>query len=319
MIQINIDMNNRIYSIFLCLALVVAGGCRNEKQSFHNENLAMTEYTGSFKLALVQMNVVGGELDLNLQHAAERIARAAGEGAQLALLPEVMDLGWTHPSAKTLAFPVPGGKTFEQLANAARENQIYVVAGIVEKDADKTYNTAVLIGPDGKLLLKHRKLNELDIAHDLYDTGDRLNVCHTGLGTIGLMVCADAGAKEYAIQRSLGYMGADMILSPSSWAVVADHQNEKEPYGDTWRKNYKPVAREFQMWIIGVSNVGWLTAGPWKDWKCIGCSLVIDPDGNEVLQAPYGADADTIIYIDVEARERPARGTDWNEYWNKDK
>lgn len=126
-----------------------------------------------------------------------------------------------------------------------------------------------MIAPDGRLLIKHRKLNEQDIAHDLYDTGDRLNVCHTELGTIGLMVCADAGVKE------------------------------------------------FQMWIIGVSNVGWLTAGPWKDWKCIGCSLVIDPDGNEVLQAPYGVDADTIIYIDVETRERPARGTDWNEYWNK--
>ena len=228
-----------------------------------------------------------------------------------------MDLGWTHPSAKTMAYPVPGGKTYEQLAAAARENHIYVVAGIVEKEGDKTYNTAVLISPDGKLLLKHRKLNELDIAHDLYDTGDRLNVCHTELGTIGLMICADAGAKEYAIQRSLGYMGADMILSPSSWAVVADHDNATDPYGDTWRGNYKPVAREFQMWIIGVSNVGWLTAGPWKGWKCIGCSLVIDPDGKEVLQAPYGVDADTIIYIDVQPRDRPARGTGWQEYWNK--
>jgi predicted amidohydrolase len=312
-------MKNRIYSIFFCLSLFVAGGCGNEKPSLNNEKLAMTEQIGSIKLALVQMNVVGGELDLNLQHAAKRIAEAATEGAHLALLPEVMDLGWTHPSAKTMAYPVPGGKTFERLAEAAKNNKIYVVAGIVEKDGDKTYNTAVLIGPDGKLLIKHRKLNELDIGHDLYDQGDRLNVCHTELGTIGLMVCADAGAKEFAIQRSLGYMGADMILSPSSWAVVADHENEKDPYGDTWRNNYKPVAREFQMWIIGVSNVGWLTAGPWKDWKCIGCSLVIDPDGNEVLQAPYGADAETIIYLDVETRERPARGTDWNEYWNKEK
>ena len=311
----------RIYYLtgMLLLAAMVTTGCRNEQSSMNQENTVVERQDGAIKLAMIQMKVVGGELDRNLRHAAERIARAASEGTQLALLPEVMDLGWTHPSAKTLAYPVPGGKTFEQLAEAAKNNQIYVVAGIVEKDGDKTYNTAVLIGPDGKLLLKHRKLNELDIAHDLYDQGDRLNVCHTGLGTIGLMVCADAGAREYAIQRSLGYMGADMILSPSSWAVVADHENEKEPYGDTWRQNYKPVAKEFQMWIIGVSNVGWLTAGPWKDWKCIGCSLVIDPDGNEVLQAPYGADADTIIYVDVETRERPARGTDWNEYWEKEK
>jgi predicted amidohydrolase len=301
----------------LLMMAVVAGGCGNEKPSDQDEFTVRNRVDGAIKLALVQMKVEGGEPDLNLRHASERIARAADEGAHLALLPEVMDLGWTHPSAKILAYPVPGGKTFEKLADAARKNQIYVVAGIVEKDVDKTYNTAVLIGPDGKLLLKHRKLNELDIAHDLYDTGDRLNVCHTELGTIGLMICADAGAREYAIQRSLGYMGADMILSPSSWAVVADHDNEKEPYGDTWRNNYIPVAREFQLWIIGVSNVGWLTAGPWKGWKCIGCSLVIDPDGNEVLQAPYGADADTIIYLEVETRDRPARGTGWQEYWKQ--
>ena len=311
----------RIYYLtgMLLFAAMVTTGCRNEQSSMNQENTVMDRQDGAIKLAMIQMKVEGGELDLNLKHAAEQIAKAAGEGAQLVLLPEVMDLGWTHPSAKTLAFPVPGGKTFEQLAEAAKNNQIYVVAGIVEKDGGHTYNTAVLIDPDGKLILKHRKLNELDIAHDLYDQGDRLNVCHTGLGTIGLMVCADADAREYAIQRSLGYMGADMILSPSSWAVVADHENEKEPYGDTWRQNYKPVAKEFQMWIIGVSNVGRLTAGPWKDWKCIGCSLVIDPDGNEVLQAPYGADADTIIYVDVETRERPARGTDLNEYWEKEK
>ena len=278
-------MNNRFYCVFLWLAMLVATGCGNDKPSIMEENDVISQLDGPVKLALVQMNVVGGELDLNLRHAAERIAEAASEGAHLAFLPEVMDLGWTHPSAKTKAYPVPGGKTFEHLAAAARQNQIYVVAGIVEKDGDKTYNSAVLIGPDGKLMLKHRKLNELDIAHDLYDTGDRLNVCHTELGTIGLMVCADAGAKEFAVQRSLGYMGADMILSPSSWAVVADHNNEKDPYGDTWRNNYKPVAR----------------------------------DGNEVLQAPYGADADTIIYLDAELRERPARGSDWNEYWNKEK
>ncbi len=311
----------RIYYLtgLLLLVAILTAGCRNKQSSLNQEITVMDKQNSAIKLALIQMKVVGGELDQNLQHAAEQIARAAGEGAQLALLPEVMDLGWTHPSAKTMAYLVPGGKTFEQLASAARENQIYVVAGIVEKDGEKTYNTAVLIAPDGELLLKHRKLYELDIAHDLYDQGDRLNVCHTELGTIGLMVCADAATRDKVIQRSLGYMGADMILSPSSWAVVADHDNESNPYGNEWRRNYKSVASEYKMWIIGVSNVGWLTAGPWKDWKCIGCSLVIDPDGKEVLQAPYGADADTIIYLDVETRERPARGTDWNEYWDKEK
>jgi hypothetical protein len=71
------------------------------------------------------------------------------------------------------------------------------------------------------------------------------------------------------------------------------------------------------MWIIDVSNVGHIPEGPWKGWNCIGCSLVIDPQGKEVLQGPYGAGADTIMYVDVETLERPARGTGWHQYWKK--
>jgi hypothetical protein len=39
---------------------------------------------------------------------------------------------------------------------------------------------------------------------------------------------------------------------------------------------------------------------------------VMDPEGNEVLQAPYGAAADTILYVDVRTVPRPGRGTDWD-------
>jgi predicted amidohydrolase len=277
------------------------------------------EVNRNFRLAMVQMYVEGGALDVNLKHAAERIEIAAQNDADIALLPEVMDLGWTHSSALKLAYPVPGGKTFNAIAEAARKNNIYVIAGIVEKDGDKIYNTAVLIDNQGKLLIKHRKLNELDIAHNLYAQGDRLNVCHTRFGTIGLDICADAFAKDMVISRSLGYMDADIILSPCSWAVPPDHDNLKEPYGDEWNRAYEPVAKDFKMWIVGVSNVGPVTDGPWKDWNCIGCSLVVDPNGKEILQGPYGVHADTIMYVDITTLERPARGTGWNKLWENEK
>jgi predicted amidohydrolase len=277
-----------------------------------------TEVNRNFKLAMVQMYVEGGALDVNLKHAVERIEIAAQNGADVALLPEVLDLGWTHSSALKLAYPVPGGKTFNTLAKAARKNNIYVIAGIVEKDGNKIYNTAVLIDNQGKLLIKHRKLNELDIAHNMYAQGDRLNVCQTRFGTIGIDICADAFAKDMVLSKSLGYMGADIILSPSSWAVRPDHDNLEEPYGDEWNKAYEPVAKDFRMWIIGVSNVGPVTDGPWKNWNCIGCSLVIDPNGKEVLQGPYGVRADTIMYVDITTLERPARGTDWQKFWEDD-
>ena len=60
----------------------------------------------------------------------------------------------------------------------------------------------------------------------------------------------------FPVSRSLGMMGAQIILSPCAWAVPADRDPVREPYGALWRDSYSPVAREFGLWIAGVSNVG---------------------------------------------------------------
>ncbi len=271
----------------------------------------------SFKMAIVQMKVEGGKRMQNLQRAARRIHEAAKNGAQVVLLPEAMDLGWTDPSALHDAQPVPGGETAVLLSTMAKKYGVYICSGLIEKDGDKVFNSAVIFNPEGTLILQHRKINELDIGHPYYAPGERLNVAETGYGTFGLMICADATAKDHVLTRSLGYMGADIILSPCSWAMPADHENEKDPYGDTWRDAYVPVAKEFRVWIAGASNVGWMTGGPWKGWKGIGSSLVVNPDGEEVLLGPYGVDADTVMYVDISLEDRPGQGTTWHDFWQK--
>jgi predicted amidohydrolase len=270
-----------------------------------------------FQLSLIQMQVEGGRLEQNLARASQRVKQAAANGAQVVLLPEAMDLGWTHPSAKTQAGGIPEGSTFKLLQNLARAHQVYLCSGLTERSGDTVFNAAVLLSPKGELLLHHRKLNELEIGHDCYAQGDRLSVAHTPLGTFGLMICADAFAKDQIVSRTLGLMGADIILSPSAWAVPADHDNVKEPYGQLWLDNYTPVARDFQMWIAGCSNVGHLTAGPWQGRRCIGCSLVVGPDGKQVLMGPYGSEAETILHVPITPRTRPARGDGWERLWNK--
>ena len=271
----------------------------------------------SFKLAVAQMRVVGGALDTNLEHAAELIAEAAENGAQLVLLPEAMDLGWTDPSALSMAQAVPGGKTVSLLSKMAKKHQIYVCSGLTEKDGETVYNSAVLVDPSGEVILLHRKINELDIGHPYYALGRSLQVVRTDLGAIGLIICADASTGRQELLRALAYMGADIILSPSAWAVPADHDNVKEPYGGMWRDAYKPVAKDFRVWIASCSNVGWMTGGPWKGWRTIGCSMVIGPGGDEILNAPYGEYADTILYVDVKPEPRPGKGTTWHDYWRK--
>ncbi len=271
----------------------------------------------NFKLAIVQMQVNGGNRSKNLERAGGRIREAVQQGAQFILLPEAMDLGWTDPSALKQAQPVPGGETSNFLSEMARKYKVYVCSGLTEKADDQVYNAAVIINPEGEIILKHRKINELDIGHPYYDLGDRLNVVDTEYGRLGLLICADATARDHVLTRALAYMGADVILSPSSWAMPPDHDNNKEPYGDTWRNAYVPVAREFRIWIASASNVGWMTDGPWKGWKGIGCSMVVNPDGDEVLNGPYGVDADTIMYVDIRPESRPGQGTTWGDFWQK--
>jgi predicted amidohydrolase len=267
-----------------------------------------------FNLAVVQMYVSPGAKTENLAHAEKLIKEAKANNADVVLLPEVMDLGWTHPSARKLADPIPDGEACRRMCKAAKENNIYVCCGIVERDGNNTYNAAVIIDNNGKVLLKHRKLNELDIAHDLYAQGDRLGVCTTPWGTFGLMICADAFAKDNVLTKSLCYMGADVILSPSSWAVRPGFDNNATPYGKEWDAAYMPVAKEFSVWIASASNVGPVTEGPWKNWNCIGCSLVIGPDGKPKLKGPYGEKAEKILYTKITPVARPARGTKWSSY-----
>jgi predicted amidohydrolase len=269
-----------------------------------------------FRLALIQMRVVGGGKDENLRHAAALIAEAAGRGAHVLLLPEAMSLGWTHPSSREQADAVPDGRTCATLRTAARQHRCYVCSGLTERAGERVYNSAVLIDPAGEVVLLHRKLNELEIGHGCYDQGDRLGVATTPLGALGVMICADGFAAGEVIGRALGYMGAQVILSPCAWAVAADHDNDSEPYGGLWRGCYGPVAKDFHLWIAGVSNVGWLTAGPWEGRKCIGSSLVIGPTGKTVLQGPFGHDAETILYVDIDPPVRPARGCGWEAHWS---
>lgn len=266
------------------------------------------------QVAMVQMAVVGGDKQRNVAHACELIAEAAEHGADVVLLPECCDLGWTHPTAVSEAESVPDGSVCVALAESARKHQVFVCAGLTERDQDKVFNAAVLIDDTGRVCSKHRKLNELAIAHDLYAQGDRLQVVETSIGTIGVMICADAFAHAHTVTRSLGYMGADMILSPSSWAVPPDHDPVKQPYGNEWRQAYGPVAKDFSLPIVGVSNVGPVTGGPWQDWNCIGCSLAVGADGSELVQGPYGVGAETILYVELALTARPTRGNGWAQH-----
>jgi predicted amidohydrolase len=262
------------------------------------------------KVCMAQILVEGGKAEANMNRARGKIAEAAKAGVGIVVLPECMDLGWISEDAARLAEPIPGERS-DLLARWAREFEIHLVAGLTERDGNRTYNSAVLIDDHGKLLLKHRKINELDIAHHLYGQGDRLGVVDTRFGRIGIDICADNFPSSLVIGHALARMGARIILSPSAWAVDANHDNKRHPYGGMWKKAYSTLAKLYDLYVIGVSNVGWITSGPWKGKKCIGNSIAVGPGGKLLAQGPYGVEAEALIPVAVQPVELKSWGTEF--------
>ena len=124
-----------------------------------------------FKLGLGQLLVEGGKVEENLLRAEEMVKAGAQEGCRAIVLPECLDTGWTDPGACKLARPIPG-ETSDRLCQVAKANKVMIVAGLTELDGSRIYNSAVLVDETGKILLKHRKINVLKIAQDLYGIGN---------------------------------------------------------------------------------------------------------------------------------------------------
>lgn len=264
--------------------------------------------SGSFLLGMAQIRVEGGALAANVERARQALYQAAELGCRIVVLPECLDVGWAHPAAHELAQPLPGA-TSEKLAEAAREMGLYVVAGLTERSGDRLYNAAILLSPNGEILLKHRKINVLVEVEGLYSPGDRLGVAETPLGTIAVNICADNFPNSLALAHAQARMGAQMLLSPSAWAVDADYDNAREPYGGLWKDAYTSLAELYDLHVVGVSNVGRVNGGPWEGRHCIGCSLAVGPSGQLLAEGPFGESAEAVIPVQITIRHPAAQGT----------
>lgn len=229
----------------------------------------------------------------------------------IVLLPEALDLGWTHPSCHEAAESIDEGTSCRRLGDAARRSGVVVVAGFVERDPDtgQIYNAAVLIDETGQVRLRHRKINELDIAHDCYGTGQSIHAVDTRWGCLGVMICADGFADNLAISRALALMDVDAILSPCAWAVKPGFDQTKTPYGKVWLESYGTVCRESRITIAGCSNVGPISEGPWAGYRCIGHSLVMGPEGSPLVVAPFEEAA--LLKVKVPRKVNRARCDTW--------
>jgi predicted amidohydrolase len=140
------------------------------------------------------------------------IAKAAAAKADLVVLPETLTFYGTGLAMAECAEPIPGPST-EYFGTLAKQHDLYVVAGLVERDRHLIYNVAVIIGPDGQVAGKYRKvcLPRSEIEAGL-QPGSEYPVFETRFGRVGMMVCYDGFFPEVA--RELSNRGAEVIAFP---------------------------------------------------------------------------------------------------------
>lgn len=143
---------------------------------------------------------------------APLIAEAARQNADLVVLPETLTYYHTGRKMHECAEPIPGPST-EYFGKLAKQHDLYIVAGLVERDGKTIYNTSALIGPDGELVGKYRKvtLPRSEIESGV-TPGHEYPVFETRFGKVGMMICYDGFFPEVA--RALSIKGAEIIAWP---------------------------------------------------------------------------------------------------------
>ena len=165
------------------------------------------------RLAAVHFRPTAGKTPAEKREAfAPFIANAAEQHADLVVLPETLTYFGTGLSFAECAESIPGPST-EYFGRLAQKHDLYIVAGLLERDRHLIYNVAVLMGPDGKVAGKYRKvcLPREEVAGGIAP-GNEYPVFTTRFGKLGMMVCYDGFFPEVA--RHLSNGGAEVIAWP---------------------------------------------------------------------------------------------------------
>ncbi len=169
--------------------------------------------TRKVRLAAVHFRPHGGKSPLdNCRMFEPHIAEAARQKADLVVLGEVVSSVGLKQQPHEVAEPIPGSCT-EYFGQLAQKHKLHIVVGLFERDRHLVYNVAVLLGPDGKLIGKYRKVclprGEIDQG---IAPGSEYPVFETRFGKVGMMVCYDGFFPEVA--RELANRGAEVIAWP---------------------------------------------------------------------------------------------------------
>ena len=234
--------------------------------------------------------------DLNLE-AAERLVRAAaGDGAELVVLPEKWPLMATGEElaegSETL-----DGPAVSAARDWARDLGINLQAGSFTEAVDGQdlpSNTALMISPEGDVTASYRKIHMFDVdvggvkyrESSFEQAGDELTVAIAGPAEVGMTICYDLRFPE--LFRALLDRGADTFTVPSAFTSTTGR--------DHWGTLVRARAIENQSFVLAANQVG--TAEPELDsW---GHSVIVDPWG-EVIAGLEGGEGFATADLDFDS------------------
>jgi predicted amidohydrolase len=242
-----------------------------------------------FKIALAQVSTSDEKAE-NLKRGMELIRTASELGADLLVLPELF-MAYAPldelPAEMTDAAERVDGEFISGLAAEVRKRRMHLAVGILEKsrkNPDKVHNTVVMLGPDGKVISKHRKLQLFDSfgykESSRFEPGANIEgAFSTRLARMGMMTCYELRFPEMA--RILALQGAELIVVPTAW--VAGRMKE-----DHLHILARARALENTVFLAVASQTGRMFTGR---------SLVVDPFGVSICDA---GDEEGIVTAEID-------------------
>ena len=181
-----------------------------------------------FKAAIAQ---VSAELR-NKEKNIEKMERSAGEarelGAELLIFPELFLTGYNIRNEVFRLAEERDGESVERLSKIAENEEMHLIFGMLEREGERIYNSAVLLSPDGERSV-YRKLmfpNFGPFEEGLYFTqGNEMPVFETELGKIGIEICYDLFYPE--ITKTYAGKGAEIIVNISGSPSISRALFEK--------------------------------------------------------------------------------------------
>jgi predicted amidohydrolase len=257
------------------------------------------------RVACIQMEPIVGEKERNLRHSLSLIGKAADNGANLIVLPELCNSGYmfaTRSEAFSLAEEIPNGPTAQAWMEIAASRGLHIVAGIAERDGNSLYNAAVVIGPSGYIgtFRKVHLWNEENLYFEPGNLG--FPVFHTEIGRIGTFICYDGWFPES--YRLCALQGADIICIPTNWVPIPGQDPKREAMANILVMG---AAHSNSVFVAAADRVGTERGQPF-----LGQSLIASYTGWPVA-GPASARDEEIIYADVNLADA-RRKRNWNEY-----